>query len=502
MKKEQISRKYNFTITENISFSLSADRLNLKGRNLWQFLFRVSNGLALSLLALLFFTTLWNTFYLDSDVTASANMYAWTTIIVALGFILLWQILMTGIKRLADPPGFIGVLGFALISIIVWIIAPESGITETARTFNTFGVAYTKEIAGLGVIAFVGIYYFLNQFIDSSRKLKWALGWFYMLLAAAALMLLAIGSNFNELPLLIANAVFVLVSWSLAFYYRPQGKFFGKFSYLALFIISSAFFLIVDNATVWRILVMMIVACILWFVIRLLIQNFELSLGFNEWRGEVRRILNRQEPVEKLFKFPMLNLIFLILWLLLLLVMWSLAYQPDFSTDLNSLFSYVGTLLSSYDSFQTTVLGLGSSASSFPFTFFYKILAYQGLLGAIAYIGLAFTMVFVSIRQIFRDRELKVNISLAEILTPAIIFILLLGLMLNLNTTVVLLIWIMFSLVTASGYMHVRAKVSLIEIKKRKRVFAVARVLAIIVLFILWAMINNNLLGLFNDGII
>ncbi len=514
MAKLQAPQTYNLALTDTIQFSIPASKLNWRNYRWWQVFYKLSNALALFLLALLLFTNLWNTFYLNTDQVASTNLYAWATILSALGLIFLWQLTVVGHKRLVDPPGFIGILSFALLSILVWIIAPEVGAPGASRTFNTFGVAFTKEIAGLGIICLVGVYYFINLFIDQKHKASKALATIYLLLAASAIIMLIFGSYFNPQALLIINAIFSLLSWSLAFYYHPKQQRFGKLTYIMLFLVSSAFFLVVDSPIVWKILVSMLLACFAWFWVSLLVQNFQFSLGFKKWQQLVRRVLNRQEPVDDLFQFPTLNLLFLIGWLALLLLGWSIVYRPEIAKELNELFSYVGDLQRNFNSAQTFFLGLGNAASIFPPSFFYKVITYQGVLGMIAYLGLAFTVIFVTIRQIFRDHKRKLNFSLAEVFAPAIIFVPVIGLFVNLSTTVVIVWWILFSVVTASGYLTKRDQLQVVSLSiprvgNRKLgpislndLLPYLRVVVAIVLFYLWMVINNNLLQLLSDGII
>lgn len=498
-------RKYKLMLTPSWSIEVPAEKINLRSWDWAHLLYRLSTIIALLSLFLALAVTTYNTLTLNSTQGESVNLYVWATIAVGLAFVAIWQVVVLGRKRVIDPPGFIGILSFALLSILAWIAGPllldvPPASLAGIREFNTFGGSDTKALAGLAVISLVGVYYLGNLFLDKRHKIQKALATLLLVLTLSLVMYLVGLVDTNLQYFLPLNALLVLLSWAFTFVRKGSR---GDLAFFTIFVVSSASFLIIDNPYVWRVLTGLILTFLGWLWVWLLMENFQFDLRFAGWRAAVKKILNRQEPINRLLEFSLLNTLFVILWLVVLLVLWIVYYQPPISSELSILFAFPQEILAAFSNFGGALMGTNPNLTVLqPETFLYEVITYQGLLGLLAYLVLAGTVIYITVRQAFRDREQgRGDHSYALWVIPGVLFVPIVGLLMDLGTATVLFWWAMFTIVAASEYVSVRGKQKLIrKLRFRKRDFsrflALLWVLLAVVLFWIWSVANTNLLSI------
>lgn len=436
----------------------------------------------------------------------SELLYQLTAVTLGLALILIWQLIHAGWRLLPDPPGFLGVLSFALLAVLAWILSPFfiSGVDPVLyRQVNTFGSVVTKSIAGLTIIGLVGIYYFINHFAHSQKRLQYGLWLTVGLMTIAALVLLINPTVMNSDTFGIFAAMGVLVFLQTVFQFTKSSLY-----SLILSMVAMVTILVSNTEQLWQILFAMLATLLIWLWVKLWQDGFQLHLQLKEIIPDIKKSLGGKGKVKggiAKYEFPLLAVFTLVVLIALAILIWQAPTEA--ASYMRRLIDFPVQLFATLN-WQTILLGNATLVNLRPVSFLHVVLAYQGVVGALAYILLMITAVFTTMRQygVEQKKSFK-GIKVATMFAPAILFLPILGLFINLHIFLIIWWWIMFALVSAAAYLNNRPQVNLSD-KFKIGKFDLGKfwqpwaIISLLMLLAIWFAFNANLLNLLNNGTI
>jgi hypothetical protein len=469
-------KEYTLIISPELQISFNTKSFITLWRSLRLWLWRFSFWLGAGLLAVLPVASI--VYAMSEQRVASVSLYHILTLCFAGGLVIIWQTIQGQWKTLADPQGFLGVLSFALIAIISWIVSPlfvEVTDLVTYRYINTFGSITTKAIAGLTIIGLVALYYLANQFINSRQKLLGAVSVLAGGLLSTSFILLLYPQIKNTEIFISLAAAAALVFLAIALYLPLP-----KLPSFALSLISLTAVQLSVYPNKWQVTFALLAASLIW-------------AWFEYWAAGAQLKFKKQTTVGENIEYNKLYTIFGLSLALLVLLGWQIASNSAVAaTQLRALVDVPLANLQGAD-WRGVVFGNGFASVKPANTLWQVILSFQGLLGLSAYLILAVTGMIGAVRSLASKQ-------FARILVPGFFFLLALGIFANLHLVLVMWTWLLFSVFVAAGKLAERVQNSALQAKVKLGSWSLPRwwqltaLLSIPIFVFLWTVVNNQLL--------
>lgn len=423
-----------------------------------------------------------------------------------------WAIvsILVGSKFTIDPPLFVPVLLFALLTTTAYLLSPNDPLRPTDPR-NTFGVDGARFIAAIGVITFIFLFYFFVTYLRSAGKILWASR---ALLFGAALVpvvyllvtKLKISVLFSAQMDVIGMFLALWIPMSLLLIlFRPLRK-----SAQALLIVSfvlSVWLSFQDfsliNSFVTTITLIVSLITYLWFrsdEFNGLGKYFRENIGAT-FTGEK----NWQEFIFKTRAAWFLG--FILVWIVIVLLT-AITNKYNIGVVVNSIAAdYSGAFQTLKDA-RTLIVGNGAAAKLTGVSFA-DVVSFQGLLGIFAYIIITVAVVrtsFIKLKQYLQS--VKGSNSSAWVWFPVIIGVPLLALIAQLNMLVALLWWVGATLLSAELVSQLKEKEMTVwetwklKSKALTRVIPIVQIVVIFVISVVAITLVNMLTDLFIKGVI
>ncbi|MBL8015577.1 MAG: hypothetical protein JNK26_05325 [Candidatus Doudnabacteria bacterium] len=388
----------------------------------------------------------------------SANIY---TLLVAVVIMLAcWGVMfaLAGSKFVIDPPLFIPVLLFALLTTTAFLLSPADFLNPGSPR-NTFGVAGARFTAAIGVIAFISVYYFFNSFVNNRNRVTlFTRG---LIVSIAAVMVVLGGLLVFSLDNLLSpqlNALLLLAEvWVpfglVVFLFRP-GRGLVKLGVLASVLIAGFLSLHLANV-LWTKLVSVLVLAVLfgWYV-----RNSAPAWKkqFDYAISHIREVLRGELEVQKYVK-ETTAVIFAAG-----LVVWSvgvLAYifvdRVDIVGGAMAFRPLINQVTSAATSAQSILFGIGVQGSSVANTFL-EILRSQGVIGLAGYLVVTISAIRFTWQRAKQELKDKKSNFFYLSLLPVILTVPLMALVMRVNTLLVATWWIALAIITANHLVSYR----------------------------------------------
>lgn len=423
-----------------------------------------------------------------------------------------WAIVsvLTGSKFTIDPPLFVPVLLFALLTTTAYLLSPNNPLSPTDPR-NTFGVDGARFIAAIGVITFIFLFYFMVTYLRSARRITWAsravlLGAalvpvIYLLVTRLKLFVM-FSAQVDAVSLLLA--VWIPVNLLLVLF-RPMRKVaqLGLILSLVLSVVVSFQDFTFVNSFATSVVLLIILVMYLWH------RSDEFD-GLGKYLKENLSVTFTGEKDWQVFISESRALWmagFVIVWILLSVVA-TIVNKHNLASVVNGVVADYRTAFQSLIDIRTLVVGNGAAAK-LTGTTVTDIISFQGLLGVIAYITITVAVIRVWAQKVKQYLSgAKGLTSFSWVWFPLIITLPLLALVTKLNMVVALLWWVMVAMMSAILMLQYREKeVALWETWKVKsanlaRVLPFAQIVVIVVIVGVGITLINMLTQLFVQGVI
>lgn len=420
--------------------------------------------------------------------------------------------LLVGKQLLIDPPLFVSVLIFALLTTVSYLLSPGDPLKPTDAR-NTFGVPDVKFLSALAIIAFIGSYYLTTAWLYTADRVR--LVWKTAIFGIIAFVLLGTSwinwaptkllSNqiwqYNQLVLL---SIPLLANISL---FRRNRTQLTAISLLTLLVAGVVGYQVADIFWTKLTVALVLIAQIVWVWRTTAVSIGELLSNF---RLNLQKLVSRKlEFADFVYKNNTLLLILFALIWLIALVVWTLVNKFDIATELSNLVRGYTIIFTQATGVQAVIVGSGIS-STIAGSSLMNILRAQGLVGLVAYIVLGISSLMFVLKRARQELTSKKTGQALSLSTIAfLVAVPLLSLLQNLTLYAVWWWWFLLSLQTADvAWLKVKAKelrlwsVSHIHSPNLKRVVIVGQILSVIVVWVVVVTLINAISGLVATGTI
>lgn len=314
----------------------------------------------------------------------------YTMLVVAMVSLAAWAIVswVLGTKFIVDPPLFVSVLLFALLSTTAYLLSPAD-LLNPGSALNTFGREGERGIAAIGVLLVLSIYYFGNSFLFSSKRLGMLIkGLIYVpslvLILAAVMSILRIG-GFAYLSIAFLAVLWVPVG-AVFYLLRPSRALFRVVHLLA--VLASLY--ILQGLLIQMALVLLaVVIAVIWWQ-----RKVNLLIEIKSLRRVVTQVFAGKLSLKELnANTYMLQLLLLALALGVILL--TQARASDFVPYISSLWtSTVEVFKLNAASLQSLLFGTGfGRVVTQDGSTFTQIISAQGIVGMLGYIVVSISAV-------------------------------------------------------------------------------------------------------------
>ncbi len=352
---------------------------------------------------------------LNNGVSLELNLLNYLILSTSIFLIIfITRLVLLGFKVLMDPPTFVNLLFFALLT------TTASVVVTSPSPLNTFGSGNFRALAGLTIMVLLTSFYILNSYLNSAYRLRkfiksLILGFFIYLIGVIinpsfvsvgfTLMFITIFSifyifwslNSNKLKLLKLSLYVVLVSIALI-----------RLSTLSTFITEIYVIL-------FTLLFVSVITVILLIIFRrdlLKISLLKFKNTLNLFKDKKYRTLFRNLFIQLLIVSPII--------ILLLLILLTIQKQGTFLVFNIIVERLVNTFKGFFEvangNFLNILSGFGFSGFRASYPLISNIFYIQGILGLIAYISLGVYLLFKSISLVknnIKDYRLALGIFIS-----------------------------------------------------------------------------------------
>lgn len=371
--------------------------------------------------------------------------YAFLVWVILLLVAMVSGVILAGWKFLTDPPGLIQVLVFSLLSVAAYLFAPISGGVEAVYVgANTFGAIGVEYLAGLFVMGFVGVFYFIQLFTNTERKLDKLTSAVVVAMALVVLITALDPVSASYMLHLLIPAVFVLAAHLL----------FGRGERLALLsapgLVIGLLMLTQQSFGLGEMLLILL-SLLVMLVIWLRLNSWQLNSPVNEVRVMVRKYLNNSDlgMFESAKDVAGSVLIFTTIAWFLVVVAWILTNSSMISAEIEQLVAPYQNLNLLVDEWPAWLVGNGATFVSQGSTLA-TVIAYQGLVGVVAYLVLIGSSILITLQATRKEFARPESFGLESmILVPVIIFTPLAMLVADVSFGLMFFWWVAFGILAA-----------------------------------------------------
>lgn len=322
------------------------------------------------------------------DKVDSALMAGLLNMVVVLSAAWLGLMLLCGWAFIVDPPLFVPILVFALLVTASYLLSPTLS-NQGGNPANTFGISGAKMISVAGLSASIFAYYFINVFVNTAARLRaFFLGliWGVVLLAIMA----TIGAEANIVTLSsqaeLDASKYLLMMVPSIFFFLLLGKNNNWGFWAAVVGIVLNFYVALNAPLAMWVWIIGAVIGIAVLVVLATMTGFSISESFKTLRKSTVQALSGQASVASVFlNSPVLSLAALFIIYLIVMVVAFVGAKLQFATEASKLASDYQLAFAGITDVRTLLFG-GGAVSNRVTAGLADIIAYNGLLGLVAYL--------------------------------------------------------------------------------------------------------------------
>jgi hypothetical protein len=422
--------------------------------------------------------------------------FAYYLLFVVLGLLgtTICLLFITGFKVLVDPVGLVGVLFFALLSIMAFLFAQ-------ATKGNTLGAPTLKYLGAIYLMVLIALFYFTVLFTSTARRLGLLINAF---LISFVLLLLAkffyeIGGVIVEHDLLVnvfhGTITSSAILWIMGVVY---GNRLWKYVSAVLLIIT-LWLSFANNPKTLSVGAWAQVAVLIVLVIALLLalksHRWQIGNTFTQLRHNLVFWVRREINFGALLaRSEVVLLIGVIVGWVVLMIVWfgnnrlGLQIFPDLVTDYRNAFTELTNVTQ-------LIVGRGAGIAVKDATIS-TVIAFQGLLGMLAYAVLLISTISLAIRTWARSESWKVSAIASWLVVTALLM-----LVTKVYLFAAILWWVGLGIMAVSNMkFDSRPDLSVIKNLKVIRIFSTLQtkriqIAIVVVLLIAWLLATRWLFG-------
>ncbi len=426
--------------------------------------------------------------------------FAYYLLIVILGLLgcTIGLILVSGWRALVDPMGLVGMLVFALVSILAFLFAP-------ATVGNTLGSSSAKYMGAIYLMVLIALFYFSVLFSSTKRRLQILITSFLVALGLMFLVRWLVGISgviveqtvlFSALQVLITSSTIV---WLTGVLLAPRR---WKYVCALLAILSTVLTFSSDAQYVlsaWLEFIVLI-GLMLYLLLQLRQQHWQVKTLVSNFAHDLKLFTKRQINFGTLVaRSQTVLLAMAVIGWTLLTVRWfnihnlNLLFIQDLVNDYRNAFI-------SWVDIQSLLVGRGAGVALQSNTVATAIV-YQGVLGLIAYIVLIGNGLMLAVHSWHKTTDWKIKAIALWSMVASLLFV-----VTRVHIALVILWWISLAIMAAS-YLKFDPKSKLAAVKtwqlgrfKISRLLPRVQFVVVIILFVLWIVATRWLITLAQAG--
>jgi hypothetical protein len=431
--------------------------------------------------------------------------YLLATVFTATAVAVSW-IILTKWQHLIDPPMFLSVLLFALLTISAYLLSEsDAGLlvqSDQTRQANTFGASGAKVLSGLMIMASMGLFYLTAMFSRTNKQLKLLNRIVFFTLLLSPVLLLLFQREAIELDVLVTLSVPVLILftiWSSNIWWMIAGLFAAVFGLYPLFKATSS----------WQLILVVVLSWVAWLWVWLFAQDWKIDVGFQKLAGNIRQLKLRKISVGRVLQESQTMLAILVaLALLIGLVIWIIISQVNLGTQLAVTIDDIRSAWAQLTSTRAMIFGTGAQLGYSYNTNLAYVIHYQGMLGILGYLILGISAWWFAGKQMWSAVQDGVK-NIWPVVTFPFIFALPLVAVLSRISVVETIMWWLILGLTAAYALSPKRSFKATQIKswgwrklKFSRFVPLLQLIIIILLIVTWVVLTRSTWSLIVTGVL
>lgn len=443
-------KKFRVQLSRYHYFSLTSP--TLKKDSLFDSIVRIL-PFALIILFSLYIIVLLNLFWIN-PVNLETQIFNYSLVFIITIFTLYFVLVsLNGRKRLIDPPLFINVLFFALLTTFSAVLVLPAGTT------NTFGTSGVRTLSGVFILISIALYYIINFLVRDYLLVKRFVYTFIIALSVSVILLAAtsFGEVNNVSGYIIQLSILPILLIGAVIFSRIPKIIFIFILFLILLILGLSF---VGSTTDIEKLYIVVISLSISGLYSLLLFNF-----IN--RGVIKRsviaIKSEKTLTKKILKSSRILLllspigIFLTGFIIQFLSKINFLNIFQNLSDISNVFNLLSSeTVSSSPTIVKMLFGIGGRGLSPELSMVSNIIASSGIVGLIAYLSLAVAIIYIGFREIRRRLKTNNEYKLFFLIYFILVYLFVVSFFVYPSILLLLIWWIFFGMFTAM--LRIRSK--------------------------------------------